>query len=418
MDNKSDPETLHGESPRPLPEPANTGPLAGLRILDLSRILAGPFCTQLLGDYGADVIKVERPGTGDDTRSWGPPYVTGRDGQPTDESAYYLAANRNKRSIAIDLSHPEGAATVARLAAGCDLVIENYKVGGLKKYGLDYDSLKQDIPGLIYCSVSGFGQTGPNAGQPGYDLLAQAFGGIMSLTGAPQGEPMKVGVGIADVVCGLYAATAILAAIRHRDRTGEGQHIDIALADTQVSWLVNEGTNYLLSGQTPQRRGNQHPNIVPYQVFEASDGHVIVAAGNDAQFARFCALIGLPELAQDARYQTNPARIQHRQEIIGILARRIATLRKSDLVDGMKDRGVPGGVINTLPEVFDSDQVAARDMKISLPHTQAQSGYVDLIGNPVKFGKTPVSYRRAPPACGEHTAEILREFLADIHNDA
>lgn len=393
------------------PQTPPSGPLAGLRVLDLSRILAGPTCTQLLGDYGADVIKVEKPELGDDTRTWGPPYVTGKDGEPTGESAYYLSANRNKRSVALDIATPDGAAKVRALAKHCDIVIENFKTGGLKKYGLDHETLCADHPGLIYCSITGFGQTGPNAHKPGYDLLAQAFSGIMSLTGDPDGEPMKVGVGIADVVCGLYATTAILAALRHRDQTGIGQHIDIALADTTVSWLVNAGTNYLTSGQEQPRLGNQHPNIVPYQVFEAADGHLIVAAGNDAQFARFCGVLGRADLATHPDYATNIARIENRAALIAILTEEIRKHRKHDLVAAMDQNNVPGGSINTLPEVFASDQVAARGMKIEMPTPQAQKGHVDLIGNPVKFSETPVSYRHAPPTCGEHTDEILATIL-------
>jgi crotonobetainyl-CoA:carnitine CoA-transferase CaiB-like acyl-CoA transferase len=389
-----------------------SGPLQGIRVLDLSRILAGPTCTQLLGDYGADIIKVERPGSGDDTRSWGPPYVTGRDGNPTGESAYYLSANRNKRSIAVDFTASAGAGIVRELVRHCDVVVENFKVGGLAKFGLDYASLSAIRPDLVYCSISGFGQTGPNAHLPGYDLLAQAFGGIMSLTGEPDGEPMKVGVGIADVVCGLYATTAVLAALRHRDRTGFGQHIDIALVDAQISWLVNEGTNYLTSGRPPKRRGNQHPNIVPYQVFAVRDGHVIVAAGNDGQFARFCQIIGRPDLADSTRFDTNARRVENRDDLIAILDKELSKLEKAGLVAAMKEGGVPGGVIHTLPEVFASDQVAAREMRVSVPHSLAQSGTVDLIGNPVKFSLTPVRYRRGPPTCGEHTTEVLNEILA------
>ncbi|MEM7428474.1 MAG: CaiB/BaiF CoA-transferase family protein [Pseudomonadota bacterium] len=395
------------------PNSGSAGPLEGVRVLDLTRILAGPTASQLLGDYGADIIKVERPGVGDDTRSWGPPYVTGKDGKPTRESAYYLSANRNKRSVAIDIADPEGAAKVRRIAARCDVVMENFKLGGLKKYGLDYESLAAENPAIVYCSITGFGQTGPNAHRPGYDLLAQGYGGIMSLTGDPDGEPMKVGVGIADIVCGLYGITAILAALRHRDMTGRGQHIDVSLVDTQVSWLVNEGTNYLLSGTEPIRRGNQHPNIVPYQVFEAADGHVIVAAGNDGQYARFCGIIGMPELADDARFATNPDRLAHREDLIEILSAQIRTLRKEDLVAGMEANNVPGGAINTIPEVFESEQTRSRDMKITIPHPLAASGEVDLIGNPVKFSHTPVTYRRPPPYCGEHTDEVLAELLGD-----
>ncbi|MEM8689166.1 MAG: CaiB/BaiF CoA-transferase family protein [Pseudomonadota bacterium] len=404
MDQQSEPDGQAG---------AVTGPLAGIRVLDLTRILAGPTMTQTLGDFGADIIKVERPGAGDDTRAWGPPYVTGTDGRPTSESAYYLAANRNKRSIAIDMATPDGAALIRRLARHCDVLVENFKLGGLKKYGLDYESLSQDHPGLIYCSITGFGQTGPNAHRPGYDLLAQGYGGIMSLTGEPDGEPMKVGVGIADVVCGLYGGLGILAALRHRDQTGLGQHIDVSLVDSQVSWLVNEGTNYLLSGAEPKRRGNQHPNIVPYQVFQAADGHVIVAAGNDGQYQRLCAIIGLEDLATDARFATNPKRLENREVLIPLLADKIATLGKQELVDSMEANNVPGGAINTIAEVFESEQVLARGMKISMPQPKAESGQVDLIGNPVKFSRTPVTYRHPPPHCGEHTDEVLREVLGE-----
>lgn len=387
------------------------GPLSGLRILDLSRILAGPTATQLLGDFGADVIKVERPGAGDDTRGWGPPFVTGKDGAPTGESAYYLCANRNKRSIGIDISTPEGADTVRALLAHCDVLIENFKPGGLARYGLAYDDLKDAFPSLIYCSISGFGQTGPHSKKPGYDLLAQAYGGIMSLTGEPDGEPMKVGVGIADVMTGMYASNAILAALRHKDRTDEGQYIDIALVDCQIAWLINEGTNYLTSGQVPQRRGNGHPNIVPYQVFEMADGHAVVAVGNDTQFKRFCDLIGQPALADDPDYTTNAARLENRVNLIAILTKVLGSLDRDWLIDGMEANGIPGGPINQLDDVFASDQVAAREMKITMPHSQAKSGTVDLIGNPVKFSKTPVTYRRPPPTCGADTDEILAEFL-------
>ena len=327
-----------------------TGPLDGIRILDMSRILAGPFATQLLGDFGADVIKVERPGRGDDTRSWGPPFVPGAAGD-LPESAYYLSANRNKRSIAVDMASAEGAALIRRLAGQCDVVIENFKPGGLRKYGLDHASLCAAFPRLVYCSISGFGQTGPNAHRPGYDLLAQGASGIMAITGEPGGEPMKVGVGIADVMCGMYAANAIQAALRHRDRTGEGQHIDIALADATTSWLVNAGTNYLMDGRE-ERFGNAHPNIVPYQVFECADGHVIVAAGNDGQFARFCGILGHEAWAGDARFATNPARLAHREELIGLIAAVVKGRAKGDLIAAMEQAGVPGGPVSTLAEVF------------------------------------------------------------------
>ena len=387
------------------------GALDGLRILDLSRILAGPTATQLLGDFGADIIKVERPDTGDDTRGWGPPFVTDKDGQPTRESAYYLCANRNKRSIGVDIATAEGAATVRALLAHCDVMVENFKPDGLAKYGLDYASLCDEFPGLVYCSISGFGQTGPNRDKPGYDLLAQAYGGIMTLTGAPQGEPMKVAVGIADVMTGMYASNAILAALRHKDKTGEGQHIDIALVDCQIAWLINEGTNYLTSGNVPTRRGNGHPNIVPYHVFEVADGHAVVAVGNDAQFVRFCDLLGCSDLAVDPDYATNAARLVNRDTLIAILSGILIDVERDWLIGEMEARKIPGGPINDLADVFETDQVAARDMKIEMPHPVAASGKVDLIGNPVKFSKTPVTYRRAPPVCGADTDDIIKEFL-------
>ncbi len=386
-----------------------TGALDGLRILDLSRILAGPTATQLLGDFGADIIKVERPGLGDETRAWGPPFVEGADG-PTQESAYYLCANRNKRSIAVDIATPEGAQVVRELLATCDVLIENFKPGGLDKYGLSYSDLKDQFPQLVYCSISGFGQTGPNREKPGYDLLAQAYGGIMSLTGNPEGEPMKVAVGIADVMTGMYASNAILAALRHRDKTGEGQHIDIALVDCQIAWLINEGTNFLTSQNVPKRRGNQHPNIVPYQVFQMADGHAVVAVGNDTQFQRFCTLIGRDELSADPQYATNAARLANRDALIETLTETLATLERDWLITGMEANKIPGGPINRLDDVFATDQVAARDMKISVPHPSAATGKVDLIGNPVKFSKTPVTYRRAPPTCGADTDDILAEL--------
>ena len=387
------------------------GPLDGIRVLDLSRILAGPTCTQQLGDYGADIIKVEKPGLGDDTRSWGPPYVTGNDGEATAESAYYLSSNRNKRSIAIDLTTEEGAKTILELAGKCDIVVENFKTGGLKKYGLDHESMLAKYPKLIYCSITGFGQTGPNSHKPGYDLLAQAYGGIMSLTGDKDGEPMKVGVAIADVVCGLYASTAILAALHNREKTGVGQHIDIGLVDTQVAWLINAGTNYLCSGKPTQRLGNEHPNIVPYQVFEAADGHVVVAAGNDTQYQRLCAGLEREDLAQHPDYATNGQRVANRDILVPILTSETKRHSKAKLEEILEKQGVPGGPINTVPDVLASDQVKARGMQISMADAHAKSGKVELIGNPVKFSKTPVTYRRPPPACGEHTDEILDELL-------
>jgi len=388
-----------------------TGPLAGVRILDMTRILAGPTATQLLGDLGADVIKVEKPGEGDDTRRWGPPYVKDATGADTAESAYYLSANRNKRSVSIDVAQPEGAALVKRLAAQCDIFVENFKVGGLAKYGLSYDDLKADLPGLVYCSITGFGQTGPNRKRAGYDYLAQGMSGIMSITGVPGTEPVKVGVAISDVVCGIYASTAILAALRHRDRTGEGQQIDIGLVDTAVSWLVNEATNYLTSGEVPVQRGNAHANIVPYQVFEVADGHIIIAVGNDGQFVRFSEFLGMPELAADPRYAKNRDRVLNRSVLVPLIAAKLKTMTRAEILSGLEPRGVPAGPVNTIADAFAEPQVEAREMKISMDYPGAGSGHVDLIGNPLKFSGTPVSYRTPPPALGQHTDDILEDML-------
>jgi len=384
------------------------GPLAGVRVLDMSRILAGPSSTQLLGDYGADVVKIERPGVGDDTRKWGPPYVRDSAGNESGESAYYLAANRNKRSVAVDISTAEGATLIKRLAAEADVLVENYKVGSLKKYGLDYDEIKKVNPDIIYCSITGFGQTGPNAHLPGYDLMAQGYGGIMSLTGEPDGAPMKVGVGVADIMCGMYAATAVLAALRHRDMTGEGQAIDVALVDSQIAWLINEGTNYLQSGKVPERRGNGHPNIVPYQVFATQGGHLILAVGNDSQFGRFCEIIGAPELAASPDYSTNIKRIENRATLIPQIEARMAKMEKQALLDAMKAANVPCGEVNDLAEVFDSPQVAARGMRVKMDHPLSE---IEVIGNPVKFSETPVTYRKAPPLCGADTEEVIQDWL-------
>ncbi|GGH32835.1 Crotonobetainyl-CoA:carnitine CoA-transferase CaiB [Cribrihabitans marinus] len=382
------------------------GALAGVKVLDLTRILAGPTCTQLLGDLGASVLKIENPATGgDDTRQWGPPYVTDAEGRQSDLSAYFMAANRNKRSVAVDIATPEGQETIRRLAAAADILVENFKPGGLAKYGLDYSTLSRDLPGLVYCSISGYGQTGPNAAKPGYDLMAQGFGGIMSLTGEPKGAPMKVGVGIADVMCGMYACVGILAALRHRDRTGEGQQIDIALVDSQVAWLINEGVNYLTSGEVPQRRGNGHPNIVPYDVYATSDGHVILAVGNDRQFARLCAMLGRDELARDLRFATNPDRLEHRDALNAVLRPALAAMTAAEVISALEARGVPVGPVQTLDQVFSGEQVAARDMKIGM---RADPGPVSLIGNPLKFSRTPVRYRRPPPVFGADTGAVLQ----------
>lgn len=387
-----------------------SGALDGIKVLDLSRILAGPTCTQLLGDLGADVIKIENPASeGDDTRAWGPPYVQNASGETTDLSAYFNCANRNKRSVAVDIATPEGQETIKALALLADIVVENFKPGGLAKYGLDYASLSAIQPRLVFCSISGFGQTGPNAHKPGYDLMAQGFGGIMSLTGDPKGQPTKVGVGIADVMCGMYATVGILAALRHRDATGIGQQIDIALVDSQIAWLINEGTNYLTSGNLPVRRGNGHPNIAPYQVYSARDGHVIVAVGNDGQFQHFCAFAGLDDLAQDARFATNPARLENRVDLNNAIEPVLAEKPVDDIIEGLQAVGVPVGPVNTLDRVFQSDQVVARDMKIELQNDRADAK-VPMIGNPLNFSETPISYRRAPPVFGEHTNEVLKDL--------
>lgn len=383
------------------------GPLDGLVVLDLTRILAGPTATQMLGDLGATVWKIESP-DGDDTRKWGPPYVTKPDGSQSDLSAYFMAANRNKHSVALDLSDPSQAKLVADLAARADIVVENFKPDGLVKYGLDHKTLTTRHPDLIYCSISGFGQTGPNRDKPGYDLMAQGYGGIMSLTGDPAGLPMKVGVGIADVMCGMYATIGILAALRHRDQTGQGQHIDISLVDTQVAWLINEGVNYLTSGEVPKRRGNGHPNIVPYDVYAAKDGHVIVAVGNDAQFCRFCDYLGL-NLANDPAYSTNPKRIENREALNAILQPALAQREMADIIAGLETRKVPVGPVNKIDQTLATDQVAARDGIVTIEHPEL--GPLKLLGNPLKFSATPVSYAKAPPQVGQDQTAFL-DFLA------
>jgi crotonobetainyl-CoA:carnitine CoA-transferase CaiB-like acyl-CoA transferase len=390
---------------------ASTGPLAGLRVFDLSRILAGPTCTQLLGDLGAEVIKIERPGAGDDTRKWGPPYLKGKDGTDTEEAAYYLSSNRNKRSVTVDISKPEGQALARQLIAKCDIMVENFKVGDMQRYGLSYADLKASSPRLIYCSITGFGQTGPYAPRAGYDLLAQGIGGIMSVTGEPDRPPMKVGVGIADVMCGMYATVAILGALYHREKTGQGQYIDLALLDTQVSWLVNVGLNYLTSGKVPQRVGNEHPNIVPYNVLPASDGFIILAVGNDAQYQRFCDFAGAPEMAKDQRFVTNTDRVQNRRAIYELLPAITRKKTQTEWIEGLAKLGVPCSPVNNVDQVFADPQVQHRQMQITMPHSLSASDTVDLIGNPIRFSGTPVDYRLPPPYCGQHTDDVLTELL-------
>lgn len=382
------------------------GPLSGVKVLDLSRILAGPTCTQMLGDLGATVLKIENPRSGgDDTRQWGPPYVVDAEGNQSDLSAYFMSANRNKRSVEVDITTSDGQATIRRLAAHADILLENFKPGGLRKYGLDYNSLRKDFPHLVYGSISGYGQTGPNAHKPGYDLMAQGYGGIMSLTGEPDGRPMKVGVGIADVMCGMYACVGILAALRHKEQTGEGQQVDIALVDAQIAWLINEGVATLNTGSAPKRRGNEHPSIVPYGLYETADGHVILAVGNDSQFGRFLQFLGLEGLARDPRFATNPARLEHRDALADIIVPAIRQHTTDAVIAAMEERKVPAGPVQTLDQVFASDQVAARKMAIEM---QSEAGPVQLLGNPLKLSRTPVTYRHAPPTCGSST-DVLEQ---------
>lgn len=387
--------------------------LGHIRILDLTRVLAGPWCAQNFADLGAEVIKVERPGNGDDTRCWGPPYLRDENGANTTEAAYYLAANRGKQAITVDISTPEGQEIIRKLAAQSDVVLENYKVGQLKKYGLDYASLKEIKPDLIYCSITGFGQDGPYAHRAGYDFIVQGMGGFMSLTGErddlPGGGPQKAGVAIADLMTGMYATIAVMAALTHRDRTGEGQYIDMALLDVQVAMLANMNTNYLASGKPPVRWGNAHPNIVPYQTFATSDGHIIVAAGNDGQYKKFVAAGGEEQLATDERFRTNPARVANREVLIPLLADMVKRKSRQEWIALLEDAGVPCGPINRLDDVFNDPQVKARGMQITLPHPTA--GSVKLVGSPMKLSATPPDYQSPPPLLGQHTDQILKSVL-------
>jgi crotonobetainyl-CoA:carnitine CoA-transferase CaiB-like acyl-CoA transferase len=387
--------------------------LAGIKVLDLSRVLAGPWAGQLLADYGADAIKVEQPGKGDDTRAWGPPYLRDAQSQDTSEAAYYLSANRNKRSVTINLAHPEGQRLVRELALQSDIVIENFKVGGLKKYGLDAASLLALNPRLIYCSITGFGQTGPLASEPGYDAMIQAQGGLMSITGHPDGMPgggpMKVGIAVVDLMCGMYAVTAILAALQHRERSGVGQHIDVALLDTQVAWLSYLNMNHLTTGMVPPRYGTAHPSIVPYQAFATADGHLMLTVGNDGQFQRFCACAGAPALSADPRFARNADRVRHRDACIANVQSLLLARTTAEWLTALRDADVPAGPINTIDKVFEDAQVQARGMRMQMPHPIA--GEVPLIANPVRFSETPVAYRHAPPLLGEHTESVLIERL-------
>ncbi|MEM8662728.1 MAG: CoA transferase [Pseudomonadota bacterium] len=394
--------------------PAPTGPLAGRLVLDLSRILAGPTATQLLGDLGADIIKVERAGAGDDTRRWGPPFLKDAEGRDTAESAYYFCANRNKRSLGLDLSKPAGQAIAKKIAEKADFCIENFKVGGAARLGLGYNDLAAINPRLIYCSVTGYGQTGPLASHAGYDFMAQGRGGIMSVTGEPDdagGTPMKVGVGIADVMTGMYAATAMLAALEARRNTGRGQYIDLSLFDSQLAWLINQGTAHLMTGATPVRLGNGHPTIVPYNAFPASDGMFILAVGNDAQFAKFCETAGEPELAADPRFKTNAQRVVNRVALEENVSRLTRQRTRSDWMETLAPLGVPVGPINTITEAFAEPQAHARGATVVHDHPLAGDGIAKTIGNPIKMSDTPIDYRRRPPMRGEHSREVLSELL-------
>ena len=388
------------------------GALSHIRVLDLSRVLAGPWCTQILADLGADVIKIERPGSGDDTRQWGPPFAS-VDGGGNEESLYFLATNRGKRSMTLNLSDSRGQKVVHELAAHCDVVVENFKVGALARYGLDYETLKGINPSLVYCSITGFGQTGPYADRAGYDFMIQAMGGLMSVTGEAEEvagtNPQKVGVAIADLVTGLYSANAIQTALIHRERTGQGQYIDMALLDCQVAILANQAMTYLAAGQTPVRMGNAHPNIVPYQVFETQDGHIILAVGNDGQFRRFCELADQPHLAQDPRFVANRGRVKHRAQLIEALALLMKSKNTDDWLNLLEPEGIPCGRINSIDETLNDPQVIHRQMRTQAPHSSL--GEINLLGSPLKLSETPGEVRRAPPVLGEDTDQVLREVL-------
>ncbi len=385
-----------------------TAPLKGIKVVELARILAGPWTGQTLADLGADVIKVESP-QGDDTRGWGPPFVKDEAGADRD-AAYFHACNRGKRSIAVDFRTQEGQDLVRRLVADADILVENFKVGGLAKYGLDYDSLSKVNPKLIYCSITGFGQDGPYAHRAGYDFMIQGMGGIMDLTGDPEGDPQKIGVAFADIFTGLYGVVGVLAALRRRDETGEGEWVDMALLDAQVGVLANQALNYFVSGKAPKRLGNAHPNIVPYQVFPASDGHLIIAVGNDGQFRRLCAVLGLPELADNPRYATNAARVAARSDLVPILTAETSTRARDDLLASLEGEGVPAGPINSVEDVFNDKQVLHRDMKVNLPATGVEGGSVASVRTPIRFRNGTLVLDRAAPALGEHTEEILKEL--------
>ncbi|MFQ5567709.1 MAG: CaiB/BaiF CoA transferase family protein [Paracoccaceae bacterium] len=387
-----------------------TGPLQGVRVLDLTRILAGPFCTQMLGDLGAEVIKIERPGSGDDTRKFAPPFLVDEQGEETSESAYFLSANRNKKSVAVDLTKPAGQQLIRRLMAVSDVVVENFKTGALKKYGLSYDDVKDENAHLVYCSITGFGQTGPYAHRPGYDFLIQGMGGIMSLTGEPDGSPQKVGVPIADLMTGMYAAVAINAAVYRAKTTGVGNFIDVGMLDTHVAWLGNVGMNYLHAGHLG-RLGNDHPNIVPYRPFETADGRIIIVVGNDDQFRRFCAIAGCDELVEDSRFRTNEMRVRNRQQLAEHLDPIVAARPSAFWLKELEAQGIGCGPINNLEQVFNDPQVIAREMVHEMRHSANGGTTARLLASPIRLSETPVTYRQAPPLLGEHTVEVLSGVL-------
>jgi crotonobetainyl-CoA:carnitine CoA-transferase CaiB-like acyl-CoA transferase len=387
--------------------------LDGVRVLDLTRVLAGPWATQNLADFGAEVIKVERPGHGDDTRKWGPPFLRDREGRDTSDAAYYLACNRGKKSVTLDLAHPRGREVARALAAKSDVLVENFKVGDLARHGLDYDTLARTNPGLVYCSITGFGQDGPYRDRPGYDFMVQGLGGLMSVTGerddVPGGGPQKVGVAVSDLFTGMYATSAILAALLERGKSGRGQHIDMALLDVQVAMLANLSSSFFVSGEAPRRMGNAHQNIVPYHVFRAADEFLIVAVGNDGQFARFCEVLGAPGWAADPRFATNPQRVRHRDLMVRMISERLQARRAREWLALLEPAGVPCGPINDLAQVFDDPQVRHRRMQVRAPHPTA--GEVTMVANPIRFSATPIAHDRAPPLLGEHTDEVLRGVL-------
>jgi len=385
------------------------GPLTKIKVLDISRVLAGPWASQILADMGAEVIKVEKPGVGDDTRAWGPPYLKDADGNETSESAYYLSTNRGKRSIAIDITTPEGQRIIKRLASEADILIENFKVGGLKKYRLDYDSLSNLNPALIYCSITGFGQSGPRSDEAGYDFIIQGMGGLMSFTGTEEVGPTKTGVAIADLTTGMYAAIAILGALHHRHVSGVGQFIDMALLDVQASWLANQGLNYLIGGNQPKLRGNAHPNIVPYQSFDTKEGHIIVAVGNDKQFEKLCGILGQPELA--AKYKTNRERVEKRDDLVPILIEAFKAKTRDQWLELMQAQKIPAGPINELADVFADEQILHREMVRELDHPL--SGKVPQVATPIKYSKTDLEYKTPPPLLGQHTDDVLSELGLD-----